>query len=199
MSIIAEAIYYVAKLVMDILHFRRTRPGKADSPPFYFDDPKKKEFSPLDHAPSLDEAFKGILALGDEISRQYRPELIIGISSGGAIVAGILSRKLNIPMAMIIRSSPQNEEKTPDDSKITHFSPKALDSKKILLVDDIIRTGHTFHQCYQHLASFRKQPSQVQSAVLIIETSHFDKKYPEPFAIYEAKVRGLNLPWDLDI
>lgn len=68
-------------------------------------------------------------------------DLILGLERGGLVPAVHLSHKLGLPLKTLKWSSVYK-----DVSMMTYF---LLRNKKILLVDDIIDSGKTFHGVYE--------------------------------------------------
>jgi uncharacterized protein len=70
-------------------------------------------------------------------------DLIVAIGNGGIIPAAFIQRKLNIPMK-IIGINYRDEENKPkyDDAKIIEAEIN-FKNKKVLLIDDVSRTGKT--------------------------------------------------------
>lgn len=72
-------------------------------------------------------------------------DIIIAINRGGVIPAGILNQKLNLPIEIInINYRDDNHNPKYGAPKLLNEFNINLSNKKILLVDDVARTGKTF-------------------------------------------------------
>ncbi len=158
----------------------------------------KRERLPQDIIPvtkdiSAEDFSKGVDLLTQKITMKYVPDLIIIMSSGGATVGGILSKHLNIPAVMVVRATPILQETSPEKSVIVVFpSAELIKDKKILLVDDIIRSGSTLKSCFEKTNA--ASPSQIKSAVLLLAGEH----PPEllDFYVYRAMRPDLRMFYD---
>jgi hypoxanthine phosphoribosyltransferase len=102
---------------------------------------------------SLDEVIEKLKG----VSFREEFDLVVGIGRGGVIPAALVSQKLGLPLE-IIRIRYRDDQHTP-----LYDTPKILDDgitfffekKRILLVDDVSRTGKTFARAKQSLAGAR--------------------------------------------
>lgn len=97
-------------------------------------------------------SFEGMKGYCNEILRQmsvdaWRPELIIGITRGGALPAVMLSQYLGVKMVGLDVSLRDSAEYGPE-SKLW-AADDAVNGKKILIVDDINDTGATINWIIQ--------------------------------------------------
>ncbi len=97
---------------------------------------------------SWDEFFERLdeLDLGEH-------DLIVAVARGGIIPAGFIQQKLNIPMK-IIQINYRDDTHTPryDDAKLLETESFDITGKKILLVDDVSKTGKTIEKAKEYLA-----------------------------------------------
>lgn len=112
----------------------------------------------------LDTDFKMMMYhLYDALENNY--DCIIGLKRGGLVPAVYLSHKFNIPMYVAditnIKSNGDNVEWHDD------ILPEIEPGKRILLVDDILDSGHTMYDCIWHYSTNCK----VDVAVLVAKTS----------------------------
>ena len=79
-------------------------------------------------------------------------DLVIGISNGGVVPAGLIAYKLETDLS-IIRISFRDETNTPlyDEPKILS-DIKGIKNKKILIVDDVSVSGKTLEKARQLLS-----------------------------------------------
>jgi ethanolamine utilization protein EutA (predicted chaperonin) len=74
------------------------------------------------------------IALVDEKIRVKHPDVILGIDRGGAIVGGLLAKRLRIPIRLLYRIKS-------DEGFYSDFGTSELDGKIVVLVDDASRRG----------------------------------------------------------
>ncbi|MFC1916758.1 phosphoribosyltransferase [Chloroflexota bacterium] len=86
----------------------------------------------------------------------YKPDYIVGVSSGGAIIGGLLSKLLNTPIVQLTRSNPRDEETKPKQSNIVGFTDINLAEKKLLLVDDVVRSGDALNNVITYVSGIVK-------------------------------------------
>lgn len=79
-------------------------------------------------------------------------DLIVAIGNGGIIPAALLQKKLDIPMK-IININYRDSSHTPkyDDAVLLEDEEFPLKGIKILLVDDVSRTGKTLRKAKEYL------------------------------------------------
>jgi uncharacterized protein len=80
-------------------------------------------------------------------------DLLVAIGSGGIIPAGFIQQRLNIPMK-IIWINYRDEKNTPrhDDAKLLEEEKFNIKNKKILIIDDVSRTGKTLAKAKEFLS-----------------------------------------------
>jgi hypoxanthine phosphoribosyltransferase len=90
---------------------------------------------------SLEEIIESI----QNISFQEEFDLVVGIGRGGIIPAVLVSQKMELPLE-ILRIRYRDDAHVPlyDEPKVLMTAGFAFQGKKILLVDDVSRTGKTF-------------------------------------------------------
>ena len=81
-----------------------------------------------------------------------RFESIVAIAQGGVIPAALIQQEWEIPLR-IIRINYRDHENVPlyEDARLLDDGPFPLDGKKILLVDDVSRTGRTLARAREYL------------------------------------------------
>lgn len=91
----------------------------------------------------------------DEISFE-KFDLIVAIGNGGIIPASFIQQKINIPMR-IIRINYRDDSNTPrfNDAKLLEEKGFPLNDKKILLVDDVSKSGKTLDKAKDYLKNNR--------------------------------------------
>lgn len=130
--------------------------------------------------------------IGDIKSRGFKPDIIIGIDRGGAIVGGMLAKYLGLPLTTI-SSSPDwtisSSEKSLDEG-IKDLTKNI--EKKILLVDDACRQGDTLKNAHDVLNKCKFR--ELKTATILNEVRRRKKIVPD-FFVYEIK-GDILMPWD---
>jgi hypoxanthine phosphoribosyltransferase len=98
------------------------------------------------------EAFcKGIDAIAEGIRKdKFKFEYIIGVARGGLIPATVLAYRFKKPILLIEWSN--------RDSGVRNISPEVyeiIQSRNVLLVDDILDSGLTVKQLSKHIGNFK--------------------------------------------
>lgn len=131
--------------------------------------------------------------------------IIVGIDRGGAIVGGALAKMLVLPIATLSVNYPlpsNNEAKSSElgDLKYIDFSLV----KKILLVDDVLRTGQTMTKAKAKLDDIKKYYHEIgydidYRTVAILYEEHYgihSQHKPPDFLVYYTKHSDIQMPWD---
>jgi xanthine phosphoribosyltransferase len=82
-----------------------------------------------------------------------RFEAIVAIAQGGIIPAALLQQEWGVPMS-VVRINYRDHENKPlfADAKLLDDGPPPFPGKKVLLVDDVSRTGRTLARARAYLA-----------------------------------------------
>jgi xanthine phosphoribosyltransferase len=82
-----------------------------------------------------------------------RFDMIAAVANGGIISAALLQQEWDIPLH-IIRINYRDAENKPrfDEARLLEQSPFPFSGKKVLLVDDVSRTGRTIARAQEYLA-----------------------------------------------
>ncbi len=134
------------------------------------------------------EIQKGLEVLTDEIEPGAF-ETIVAINSGGAIIGGMLSKALNIPITSLTRDT---------SNELMWSGPKeAIDGKKIILVDDVVHTGRTIRSAVKYIEENFK-PTSYEVAVLV--DTVYSKRHSNPihvdYRVFTTKESDIKMPWD---
>ncbi|MBT3755344.1 MAG: phosphoribosyltransferase [Candidatus Cloacimonetes bacterium] len=79
-------------------------------------------------------------------------DFIVAIGNGGIIPAAFIQKKLNIPMKIIkINYRDPSHKPKYDDAVLLEEKDFPIKNKKILLVDDVSRTGKTLKKAKEYL------------------------------------------------
>jgi hypoxanthine phosphoribosyltransferase len=96
--------------------------------------------------PSYHDIEKGCALLATQIIREQEPDIIVGLARGGLIPAVILSHILGVKMIPVSYSSKKGEGEYKQYENTLPLIPE----KKILIMDDIVDSGHTMKEVYEH-------------------------------------------------
>jgi xanthine phosphoribosyltransferase len=79
-------------------------------------------------------------------------EVIVAIAQGGVMPAALIQQEWGVPLR-VIRINYRDSANKPryDDAKLFEEGPFAVKGKKILLVDDVSRTGRTLARAREYL------------------------------------------------
>jgi hypoxanthine phosphoribosyltransferase len=101
-------------------------------------------------------------------------DYIIGIESGGAFVAKLLSQKLNINV-LYIKASKYDEGKAFENAKIKEISDlSVIYDKNVLLVDDQILTGNSINIVKKHIEN-KYKPKSIKIGILYCNKNRKNK------------------------
>jgi hypoxanthine phosphoribosyltransferase len=110
-----------------------------------------------------------VKTLGDAISRDYqsRPLTVVGVLHGSVVFVADLIRAITTPhqLGFVTASSYRGDATTPADLRLDLESLPDLTGREVLLVDDILDTGHTLTALRERIAA--RQPSGIRTAVLL--------------------------------
>jgi len=145
----------------------------------------------------IDNYINRILERIEEI--KYSPDVIATIKRGGLIPAVILSHKLGVRDIVVIDAS-RTENDTINAQKhkpILDFDEKELakiESKKVLLIDDIVGSGETLEDVKDLVIRFN--PNSIVTASLVTNLNNLKDEKLKPDFVGE-EVRGwIIFPWE---
>jgi hypoxanthine phosphoribosyltransferase/class 3 adenylate cyclase len=129
---------------------------------------------------------------------RFRPDHIYGINRGGAIVGGMIAKRLGIPIVFILQVFPGKTKEVVNCG----LSLRQLTGKKVLLVDDALRRGKHMRPATNYLRQVLKQ-KEIMRMVLLKETianPQRDSEKETSMSDIEKYVyftdREVFLPWD---
>src|SRR5690554_5547250 len=100
----------------------------------------------------------------------WKFDKIICLARGGVRVGDVLSRIYDLPLGILATSSYREaagtEQGALDIAQYITITRGTLDGR-VLLVDDMVDTGHTFHRVQQHLLHEFPAIEALRSAVLL--------------------------------
>ena len=118
---------------------------------------------------TADEIAEKVAELGERISLAYqgREVFIIGVLKGGFMFMSDLVRRINLPVKIDFArlSSYGNADSLMGDVMIVDDIHEAIAGKHVLIVDDIMDTGHSLLTFKKHL--LEKGPASVKICTMI--------------------------------
>jgi hypoxanthine phosphoribosyltransferase len=122
---------------------------------------------------SADAIAKRVAELGAQITADYAPlvesseVVVIGVLKGSVIFMADLVRHVALPIKVEFMgvSSYGNETTSSGVVQITLDLTKPIEGKHVILVEDIVDTGHTVHYLLANLAT--RQPASIKLASLL--------------------------------
>jgi hypoxanthine phosphoribosyltransferase len=114
-------------------------------------------------------------------------EFVIGMSRGGLIPAVLVSTKLNKPLVTAYINK---------QDEIFFDRAEWIKDKKVLIVDDITRSGRTMFLLKQYLEK-NSSPKSIKIYTVYSVVPMRDKSYKINISATEIK-KDANLPWDYD-
>lgn len=129
--------------------------------------------------------------------KDFKPEVIFGINRGGAILGGLIAKKLHIQQVFIL----DVDQKRPTEQMvIEHRQPQTPLSGNVLLVDDARRTGESMKVASDYLLTCYKDIDLRRGVLLRIDITRvgLGSRSPTPIDYYSFHTSNGNvkLPWD---
>ncbi len=127
---------------------------------------------------SEDEIQQRVAALAAEIDRDYRNAehiVLIGILKGAFIFTADLARKLTVPHSVDFMSISSYGDQTISDGAVRLIMDlrKPVIGKHVIVVEDIVDSGHTMNYLYQTLQG--RNPASLKTCTLFKKTrDHLD-------------------------
>ena len=120
---------------------------------------------------SWDDIYNLTLRLSEMIVESgFTPEVIIGIARGGWIPARILSDVLYTSQMMNVRIEYYTDVGIHNDEpRIVQPVTGSIESKSVLIVDEVVDSGESLHHAIQHVKALGV--TEVRSAVLHLKPS----------------------------
>ena len=149
-----------------------------------------------------DEIQNKIIEVADKISEAYKGESLhlICILKGGAMFMCELAKRIhdvNISFDFMSVSSYGSGTTTSGIVKIVKDLDEPLEGKHVLIVEDIIDTGHTLNHLSKLLMS--RGPKSIEICTLLNKPSRREKEVPVKYSCFEIPdefVVGYGLDYD---
>lgn len=110
----------------------------------------------------------GIQSLSASVRQNYAPDLVVGISRGGAVIAGAVAKRLDCDLVVHRLRHEQTERDGIRWINLGSLERLDLHGKKVLLVNDAMRTGQLVATAVALLK--RENASELRTAILIWTT-----------------------------
>ena len=145
---------------------------------------------------SFEEYLNTVEKLSFDISKAYKPTVLVGIMRGAAPIIDILSRIFKLPTAYVVIQSYSGkglEDKQGDLVFARDISSIANDKdfKRILLVDDLSDTGLTLNKSIEWLKTYEPIKTYIEE----IKTACLWKKKSSKFKPDFCPVNLSDDPW----
>jgi hypoxanthine phosphoribosyltransferase len=174
---------------MNIVSPEDTNQLKQDILPLSIGSPMEVQ---SDGVISSSSIFLGVVHL-EIFARKQKPDFIIGVNRGGWLLSTYLAQRLNINSSSLFRFDSDRTSFFDNIDALSNYSEVYHNRKpRILLVDDIVRTGHSIHTAIEYIQG--KLPSWDLSVMaLIICGKENDAKIS--YNPYWTQNRDIQLPW----
>ena len=122
----------------------------------------------------------------------FKPDYIVGITTGGLIPLYFLIKKLGIYNILTV-SANSYEKDWQKELKISYLPEIDLTGKKLLFVDEITGTGTSLKGVLDAVVN-KYKPGEIKTAALIVNTRKC-KFYPDFYAVAEQG-EWVVFPWE---
>lgn len=163
-------------------------PGEGQEP-FPREKPVTRDLTYVDVAQAVAE-------LAGEV-RHYQPDVLGAVDRGGAVVAGLLAKKLKqvreiLPIVVVQR----RETPSGPDYEVTGD----VGGKRLVLVDDAFRTGAAMTLARERV--LEKGARHIKMVVILLERRERRRgtaaTASDVLAVYHTDRLNVNLPWDVE-
>jgi len=103
--------------------------------------------------------------IAERVEQEFKPEEIVAIAGGGTVVGATVASLLKIDFFPLRYSLKVSEEVVRKQPKLSLPPTAHLEKKKVLLIDDSCKTGHTIREAIKEINKLN--PYGVASAVLV--------------------------------
>lgn len=118
-----------------------------------------------------------------------RPNKIVALARGGAILGVILSHRLNVPLVIVAYSSKAGKG---DDRNHDNILP-VIENSTVLIVDDLTDSGHSMDEVSQHFLKFN---NEVKTATMYAKEG--GKLIPDFYWHWLQKTAPfIHFPWEV--
>jgi len=120
---------------------------------------------------SADAIAQRVAELGDQITNDYRGQtgdvVVLGVLKGSVIFMADLVRQIGLPVLIDFIGIASYGDATVSSGvvQITHDLTRPIEDKHVIIVEDIVDTGHTVHYLMENLAT--RKPASLKLAALL--------------------------------
>jgi hypoxanthine phosphoribosyltransferase len=137
----------------------------ASSPPAW-----NREIEPFAELISADAIATRVAELGTQITADYRDKtdvVVIGVLKGSVIFMADLVRHIGLPIRIDFIGISSYGDATVSSGvvQITQDVSRPIEGKHVIVVEDIVDTGHTVHYLLENLAT--RRPASIKLASLL--------------------------------
>lgn len=145
---------------------------------------------------TYDDVHQGIELLLAQ-ARVFNPDYIYAINRGGAIVGGMLAKRLDMPLVYILEVRKDAKPQVVDHGK----PAQGLKDRRILLVDDSVRTGTRMELASRYILKHIEKKNLMKMALLNVSIEHPGRLTAEYQPVvdkyaYFTHSGKVFLPWD---
>ena len=142
------------------------------------------------------EYLQTIEKLAIDVSKSYKPTVLVGIMRGAAPIIDILSRIFKLPTAYIVIQSYSGKGMEDQQGQLVFAREisslaKNKDFKKVLLIDDLSDTGLTLNKSIEWLKNYEPTKNYIKE----VKTACLWKKKSSTFEPDFCPVRLESDPW----
>lgn len=159
---------------------------------------------PIEELISADAIAKRVRELGNQLTADYRPftetneVVVIGVLKGSVIFLSDLIRAMNIPVFLEFIGISSYGDATASSGvvQITQDLSRPIEGKHVIVVEDIVDTGHTVHYLLENLAT--RRPASMKLAALLHKPARAEREVHIDylgFTIENKFVVGYGLDW----
>jgi len=127
-------------------------------------------------------------ALALKVSREFDPEVIVGVATAGVVPGAVVSAMLDRPFHSIIVSRRYQSKTVRESPAVLSAAPTEVRGKRVLIVDETCNDGDTMRLAVA--AIINAGASEVRTAVSF-KTGRYQ---PDFFAL--ERESNIVLPWD---
>jgi uncharacterized protein len=131
-------------------------------------------------------------ALAVNVSRSYRPDVIIGIARAGVIPGAVISSILRKDFFSMKITRRSGMERVYDRPQLLTAAPTQARAKRVLIVDEICTTGETLRMALAAVRAVR--PAEVRTATSFVKAGGYK---PDFFAVETDA--AVIFPWDRQV
>ena len=130
-------------------------------------------------------------ALAVQVSRDYDPEIVIGIAKAGVIPGAVIASILRLDFYSITISRRSGAEVVRDEPRVLSAAPSQAAGRRVLIVDEICTTGETLRMATAAVRAARAR--EIRTATSFAKAGQYRPDY------YAVETDAMVVfPWDMD-